>query len=84
MTASKYLLAERSAKIANRYSAGARVASEARHFLYLHVRDHVRAGWSELPEGLTPRNLRDISAMAKARGDNVISSLCQSLVSAEI
>ena len=61
----------------NRYGGAARVESEARHQLYLHVRGHVRAGWDALPEGLTPRNLRDLAVMAKARGDRLIHSLCR-------
>jgi hypothetical protein len=34
------------------------------------------AGWDQLPEGLTKRNLRDLAIMAKARGDHRIHALC--------
>jgi len=60
----------------NRYGGDARVESEARHQLYLDVREHIRAGWDELPEGLTPGNLRDLAAMAKSRKDHRIHALC--------
>jgi len=61
----------------NRYGGDARGESEARHQLYLDFREHIRAGWDELPEGLTPRNLRDLAAMAKARKDHRIHTLCR-------
>jgi hypothetical protein len=61
----------------NRYDGEARVESEARHQLYLDVREHIRAGWDELPEGLTRRNLRDLAAMAKSRKDHRIHALCR-------
>jgi hypothetical protein len=60
----------------NRYGGDARTEAEARHNLYLDVRGHIKAGWDELPEGLTPRNLRDLAAMAKARKDHRIHTLC--------
>lgn len=44
--------------------------------LYLEVRRHLRAGWGQLPDGLTKRNLRELAVMAKARGDRRIHALC--------
>jgi hypothetical protein len=61
----------------NRYGGEARTEGEARHLLYLEVRNHFKAGWDELPEGLTQRNLRDLAAMAKARNDHRIYALCR-------
>ena len=49
----------------NRYGGDARAESEARHQLYLDVRGLVRTRWDDLPEGFTPRNLRDLAAMPK-------------------
>lgn len=60
----------------NRYGLQAQAEAELRHGLYLEVRGHLRAGWDQLPEGLTKRNLRDLAIMAKARGDHRIHALC--------
>jgi len=68
----------------NRYGGEARTRADARHTLYLHVRGHLKAGWSELPEGLTHRNLSDLAVMAKARGDRRIYALCRPAVPNEV
>jgi hypothetical protein len=60
----------------NRYGPQAQAEAEIRHGLYLEVRGHLKAGWDQLPEGLTKRNLRDLAVMAKARGDHRIHALC--------
>jgi hypothetical protein len=61
----------------NRYGGEAHTQSEARHRLYLEIHGHIKAGWDELPEGLTQRNLRDLAVMAKARSDRRIYTLCR-------
>ena len=60
----------------NRYGLQAQAEAEIRHGLYLEVRGHLKAGWDQLPQGLTRRNLRDLAVMAKARGDHRILALC--------
>jgi hypothetical protein len=70
------------AKHSNRYGPEAQIEAEARHLLYLEVRRHLKDGWEQLPEGLTPRNLRDLAVMAKARSDRRIHALCRSACSA--
>ncbi|MGZ3272600.1 MAG: hypothetical protein ACXU82_11795 [Caulobacteraceae bacterium] len=47
--------------------------------LYLTVRRHLQAGWDQLPEGLTRRNLRDLAVMAKVRKDHRIRALCEAV-----
>jgi hypothetical protein len=61
----------------SRYGRQAQTEAEARHLLYLGVRGHLKAGWVQLPDGLTQRNLRELATMAKARGDRLIYALCQ-------
>ena len=60
----------------NRCSPQAQAQAEARHLLYLRVRAHLKAGWDQLPEGLTERNFRDLAIMAKARSDHRMFALC--------
>ena len=59
----------------HRFDPAMLAASAERHHLYLRVRDHVRAGWSQLPDDLTPKNLSELAVMARARGDKKIGSL---------
>jgi hypothetical protein len=50
-------------------------AAQARHYLYLMVRDHARFGWNSLPLELTQANRHEIAAMAKARSDHAVLRL---------
>ncbi len=59
----------------HRFDPATLAASAERHHLYLRVRDHIRAGWRDLPDDLTPRNLSELAVMARARGDKKIGSL---------
>ena len=64
-------------RLCDRYGPQAQLEAEARHLLYLTVRGHLQAGWDQLPEGLTRRNLRDLAIMAKVRRDHRIRTLCE-------
>ena len=80
MSTSKYLMSQPPPSFKNRYGGTDRAVSEARHFLYLSVRDHIRAGWNTLPPGLTAKDLREIAEMAKVRRDHAIFALCHQSV----
>ena len=67
---------EAQSRHSDRYGSRAQAEAEVRHRLYLEVRGHLRAGWDQLPDGLTQRNLRELAVMAKARSDHRIHALC--------